>query len=406
MHKPNRIKKLRLNSRKIFWLRALMNVKMINAVMSLFYLHRGLELSDIFYISLLWSIANLLFEVPSSYLADRWGRKPTIITGVVFGGLYWVSYIFADSFGIFALGAVFYGISTALLSGTDEALVYDSHKEAGEESSSLKKLGNYHAAQKVFKIFAPIIGVLLAHDLAEGQFVLILCIDILATLLALGIALTLVEANHKMDVKKSEAGVMKDAWKLLSQNPDLRRGMFGKILPFIATLVTWHYYQAFFTDLGVPLLLVGIGWGSASFIIFFSHLYIEKITRGRNLRILIDMCNFVTLLFLSVFLCFWFGLPQPYILYGLYLAFIIVENIRMPLYSEFFNKHSHSYNRATTLSLSNFLKSAVDVPLMLLTGMVIGLNIIYPYFIALTLCIVTIVFFRLGKVKLETNTSA
>jgi hypothetical protein len=67
--------KLEKNFFKIFFINALLNIKMINIVLSLFYVYRGLELSDIFYLGIVYSIAVLLSEVFSSYLADSFGRR-------------------------------------------------------------------------------------------------------------------------------------------------------------------------------------------------------------------------------------------------------------------------------------------------------------------------------------------
>ena len=88
---------LKKNFSRMFWIQALMNVKVISVVSTLFYLHRGLTLSEIFYLTVVWAIVSLLFEIPSSYLADRWGRKKTILLGILLSLAHWVLFIFADN---------------------------------------------------------------------------------------------------------------------------------------------------------------------------------------------------------------------------------------------------------------------------------------------------------------------
>ena len=112
--------------------------------MALFYLSRGLNLSQIFYLAIVWSVVNILFEVPSSYLADNWGRKKTIVFGVA---LYVIScgwLIFAHSFWMLGLSVFFYALSNACFTGTDEALIYDTNRELGDGGDSLRRFGQYY----------------------------------------------------------------------------------------------------------------------------------------------------------------------------------------------------------------------------------------------------------------------
>ncbi len=374
-----------------------MNVKVINVVMSLFYLHRGLALADIFYLAMIWSITNLLFEIPSSYMADKWGRKKTILLGVFAGLMYWVFYLVAQSFFMFAVGVVWYAFSIALLSGTKEALLYDSARELGKEKESLGKLGNFHSAMSFFKIFSPLIAVFIAKDLSEAQFSFVIGIDIVASLLALFLTSRLIEANHYVDVEETESGVIVDAWRLLTQNSMLLRGILSRVGIFIAFLITWHYYQAFFVDLGLSLAVLGIGWSLNHLMIFLVHRYMGRLIAPRHVPITIDAINIIYTTLILLFVVLYVLHPHPYVLYPIFIFSVSIQGWRKPLFSEFFNKQSKSYNRATTLSLSNFMKSMLDIPIVLLAAFLIERDTIYPYILSLTLCLVVITFFRLHR---------
>ncbi|MCD4705367.1 MFS transporter [bacterium] len=135
------IKKIKLekNFSRMFWIQAFLNIRMISIVSTLFFLHRNLNLSQIFYLTIIWAITNLLFEIPSSYLADKLGRKKTIILGIIFALLFWVLLISAHSFLIFTIALFFAALQFTCFSGTTDALIYDTNKELGKESNSLKK---------------------------------------------------------------------------------------------------------------------------------------------------------------------------------------------------------------------------------------------------------------------------
>ncbi len=64
--------------------------------------------------------------MPSGIAADRWGRKRTLLVGAVANAagcaVFAVSYTFLE----FTLGEILFALGTALISGADSALVYDS----------------------------------------------------------------------------------------------------------------------------------------------------------------------------------------------------------------------------------------------------------------------------------------
>ena len=390
---------LRANFKKVFWIRALMNIKVLNIVMSLFLIHRGITLPQVLYLGAVWSVANILFEIPSSYLADRWGRKKTILLGIVFGFLYWLFYLTGDAYVHFIAGTVAYAISVSFFSGTEDAIVYDSAKELGEEAHTFGRLGQSLSARHVIKIVAPIIGVLLARDLVDAQFSMIIGIDIIATIVALVIAWSLKEPNHKMDLEKMEAGVMRDAIKILKRHPDLRTAIFNRVLIFCGFLIVWQYYHVFFVDLGVSLVAIGILWGGMHLVLFTFYSRVHSFIKSHLITRTIDIFNLYIAASLGAFLLFWFLFPQPYVLFILFLIFVTIEGMRLPLFLEFYNKKSASYNRATTLSLASLLKSVIEAPLAVLAGFLITIDIIAPYALALLACLIVIFFFRLTPHK-------
>ncbi len=73
-------------------------------------------------------------EVPSGVVADRIGRKWALFLGALVNGA--GCYVFAVShdFSTFAIGEVLFALGTALISGADSALLYDSFAAERRES--------------------------------------------------------------------------------------------------------------------------------------------------------------------------------------------------------------------------------------------------------------------------------
>ena len=86
------------NPRLLFWGRAMLDIKMLSAIIVLFYECRGLDLKQVFWLSIIWSVAAVLTEIPSGILADRLGRKKTLILGSFFFLAFNVVLMFAPLF--------------------------------------------------------------------------------------------------------------------------------------------------------------------------------------------------------------------------------------------------------------------------------------------------------------------
>jgi|GEM_PF-4813246 len=388
--------KLEKNFFKIFFINALLNIKMINIVLSLFYVYRGLELSDIFYLGIVYSIAVLLSEVPSSYLADSFGRRRAVILASFFGILHWVFFLIADSFLFFAIGTIFYALAESFMSGTDEALVYDTNRELGNPDASLQKLSRYFSSERIFKIVSALIGAVIAQNLVNWQFNTIILIDLAASLVAVGFALTLAEPRHFTDLEKQEAGLIKDAYAIIADDKKLRITILNKSLIYISATVCWMYMTVLFVGrLGVSLIALGVVWGGHHLAIVAANHYLHNWFPRKTHAFKINLLNYLFLASIASFIVCWFGFSYKYLMLAFFLLVQFFVAIRRSIFSDLLNKQFKSYNRATALSLANFAEHVFFLPLLLLAGFLIDQNIILPYFLALVIGLVVVVFFHL-----------
>lgn len=396
--KEDRKRKLEKNFFKIFFVNSLLNIKMINIVVSLFYVYRSLVIADVFYLGIVYSITVVLSEVPSSYLADKFGRKRTIVMAALFSLLQWVFFLIAHDFLFFAIGIIFYALAGSFMSGTDEAIVYDTNKELGNHDESLKKLGRYLSSERIFKIMAAFLGALIARDLAGWQFNLLIMVDIVASIVAIILSLTLVEPNHFMDVEKQEAGVIQDAYKILSNDRQLLRTICSRLFIQVASITCWRYSAVFFVDkLKIPLVILGVVWSLNHAVIFWGNYFVHILWRDKKDSFKINSLNSVFALALVLFFLSWFFFPGKYILLAVYVSLEIAAALRDPFFSHIFNKQFSSYNRATALSLANFVRHIFEIPVLLLVGWLVTINIVFPYAVALALGLVTIFYFRVSE---------
>ncbi len=107
----------------------------IYAFYTILFVQRGQSTTEIAVLIALWSAFTIVFEVPSGILADRWNRRNILVLSAVFQGVCFIVWFFAHTFLIFAAGFVFWAVSGAFASGTEEGLIYDNLKYDGNEAS-------------------------------------------------------------------------------------------------------------------------------------------------------------------------------------------------------------------------------------------------------------------------------
>ncbi|PIP84549.1 MAG: hypothetical protein CO113_01470 [Elusimicrobia bacterium CG_4_9_14_3_um_filter_62_55] len=116
----------------------------------MFSLDRVLALEAIYY------AAVVLFEVPSGYFSDRFGRKLTLVTAAIAGAFSGMVFATCSTFAAFAGAQVLYAVFMAFNSGSDTSLLYDSLKAEGREAEMLDVEADAHSKSFFFGALAAI----------------------------------------------------------------------------------------------------------------------------------------------------------------------------------------------------------------------------------------------------------
>ncbi|HSH56191.1 MAG TPA: MFS transporter [Candidatus Limnocylindrales bacterium] len=88
---------------------------------------------------------NLIFDIPSGILADRWSRKGMLFIAVIAMAI--CSFILGSSHSLapYLVGYILYGIYVVSTSGTYQAIIYDSLYEHGLAEQYSKIMGRAYA---------------------------------------------------------------------------------------------------------------------------------------------------------------------------------------------------------------------------------------------------------------------
>lgn len=89
-----------------------------------------------------WFMLWIFFlEIPTGAVADYWGRKYSLVLGCVVAAIGALTYGSFPRFEMFLLGEFLFAGGAALISGANQALLYDMLKEAGGEQQTSTVFG-------------------------------------------------------------------------------------------------------------------------------------------------------------------------------------------------------------------------------------------------------------------------
>ncbi len=160
----------------------------------------GLSFTGIMLLNAWFMLWNFLLEIPTGTVADVWGRRTSVALAFVVAAAGVLIYVSRPEFMIFLVAEVFLAAAMTLLSGADEALVYDSLKEsAGLDQKTLDRQAQTVIARlESFKLGGILIGALFGSLIAKHYGLTMPFKAWLAPLAVGGIlALTLHEPRHR-----------------------------------------------------------------------------------------------------------------------------------------------------------------------------------------------------------------
>ncbi|MEM7537883.1 MAG: MFS transporter [Chloroflexota bacterium] len=410
------------NTAKIELITFFSSLYIYSHVGTLYLQERGLNLLQV---NSIWSIivgTMFVVEVPTGIIADRIGRKQSIIVALAFQVLGEVLYLFSRSYWAFVLISIIAGVGFAFLSGCVEALVYDSLEGEDREQQMKKAMGLNGMAFQFAFFLAPILGSLLVPIYTLDRFLIAVFLTACSVGVALLIACTLVEpsranvqaealANSQTDTQtdtqtNTQTDTQTDTQSSLALLRDGVQHLRGSRLlqwllligvftaTFSAPLV--GLYQPYFAQFHIEAFWMGIAFAIAALVAGISERYVYKLEEWLGAR----MGLFMTTILPGLF----------YILFGLvtsipavFLLFILTYStttLKNPLLSAYQNELIHSENRATVLSLINLVNSLYVAVMTLAMGWLADIQISYGFIFVGVIIVVATVVLRVDRVGL------
>lgn len=143
---------------------------------TLLFADTGITPPQISLLLIAWSATAFILEVPSGAIADKFNRKNVLGAAILLKAGAFASWLLFQNFWGFLAGFILWGASSALTSGTKEALLYD-------ELAKLEKLSLYakiNGRMEALGLAATVIAYLTASALASYGYTPLLIASVAA----------------------------------------------------------------------------------------------------------------------------------------------------------------------------------------------------------------------------------
>ena len=261
-------KKLHRNINVIYGLAFFQSFMVIVPVIVPFFIEKGLSLADIFYLQAVFTTVIVVFEAPSGYFADVFGRKNALVIGSVIHGVVYFYLNFADELTSLIIFEISVGIAASLLSGADLTLLYDTQKTLQDEaeiehSKAISQLGFFRSSSEG-------LGALLGGALALWSFEVMVMVMVQSTAagMCLILALLIIEPPYKKskeEVNRIQIGAV--LRHLFKSDPVLRNVVIAIPLYGLATVHAAWLMQPYWEAQGISLAMFGLLWFSQSIVV-------------------------------------------------------------------------------------------------------------------------------------------
>lgn len=259
-------KNLHRNINLIYGLAFFHSFMVIVPVIVPFFISKGLSLADIFYLQAVFATAIVVFEAPSGYFADAFGRKTALLIGGIIHGIGYFILNFANDLTSLIIFEITVGIAASLLSGADLALLYDT-QEALEDNKEIEH-SQVIAHLGFFKSSAEGLGALLGGALVLWSFDAVVIVQSAAAWMCLVLAFLVIEPPYKKrETETNRIKILEILRYLFTSDPVLRNVVIAIPLYSLATLHVVWLMQPYWEAQGIPLTMFGLLWFSQSLVV-------------------------------------------------------------------------------------------------------------------------------------------
>lgn len=316
----------------------------------------GLSMGQIGIIEAIMHLSIVLFEIPTGMISDLYGRKVSILIGNVTMLGYAGFMLYSDSLSLFGLAFMSLGLGMTFRSGAEEALAYDTLKQAQREKDYTRIFGNMTAISLLSLSLAKLLGGWMADVSWEWVYGSMILVHVIAFIPILLLKEPERERPKQMDMKFIEqwSHQFKQGITIWKQNQQIHIPIILFLAATTTIVILTFYGQEYFTRLGFSSFMIGIIFTVDGLL----GVAMAKIAHRLEQKwAFFNVVNYGYGLYLVFFILF---IISPH--WGVVLAFLILSQLITlfePIFSNFIQNLLSSDVRSTFFSMISLVESFV-----------------------------------------------
>ena len=329
---------------------------------SAFFLEsRGLSLTDIFMLESVLVASILVAEIPAGVIGDRFDRRRLVGAGFVFNAIAEILFAAGTNFSIYALSFVMSGLSIAMLTGVQDAYIYDS---LGDDADA-KAVGAWGHLSALM-LTAGVTGSVVGSALGSVDISLPALLSAAMAVVAAVCVAFLPQQNPKTHDKHPETSwvSLKIGVKLLFTSPLLLYVAVGSSASFALFNAVYTLNQPLFAAQDVPIATWGVIAGAGQLLAAGYNYAAGRIEKrvGRKTALLLAMG------YGAAGFCL-MAVPHVLAVVSGFLLVVVGIHARGPITSAVTNKLIPAHRRATVLNVASSVGSLVGIVVNPLVGL-------------------------------------
>lgn len=272
------------------------SVRIPDAVWVVLLAARGFSLWQIGLAEGVFHIVSLLCEIPSGMAADLMGRRRSLAAAGLCGLVSALLMAFSGGFFGVCLSMAFSALACGFISGSDEALLYDSLLQAGREAEHLQINGRYSQMQNLGSILSNAASALAEFCSYVGFYLLDGAVCLVRTALALSLTEPVVTENQALrrerpfqDLGSRFRDHVAQVGRFLRESPRLAFVMLADGVIWLPAYLTLMFLQQRFSEQGIATVWLGLPVMCIS-LARMAGVALGQRLRPRSLRLLYGIC--------------------------------------------------------------------------------------------------------------------
>ena len=368
------------NIKKLYIFHFLMGCYLISGVLIPFYLIWGrLTFIEFLILQSYFTIMALLFEIPCGAIADRLSRKYSLFLSGLASALAALIYGSMPNILLFFIGETLFAFGTSTMSGSNEAILYDSLSKIGKEKDFSKVVAKEHSLFLLGVVISAPIGAMIAYHISLQLVMVLMVFPYISGTL---ITLTLKEPKNTIKLKSPNLlTTLRSGFYYLKKNKIMRILTFDMLIieTFVIFLVIIYQFYLF-KELHISLIYLGIIESILTLTqIVFNNLvpiFEQKIKNKKKILLLNTIIPGIAYIFIGLI----FFTPIIIILIILVMGFGLS---RYFIFLNGLNKNIEKEHRATFFSTINMIRLLIRA-------------LIFPFIVLILMMNINLVFILLG----------